>query len=127
MFIAGSRAKLASPQLSCVFSPLIILKCFPPLLSKSTSVASIRPGRAKKLGSAPPTVEPGLVARPEQSLLPVTASRSTLPASRGKPLMHAARQACNGPLTDGAIALGLLGVVACSDPQRRNSFEHFRN
>jgi hypothetical protein len=25
------------------------------------------------------------------------------------------------------IALGLLGVVACSDPQRRNSFEHFRD
>jgi hypothetical protein len=27
----------------------------------------------------------------------------------------------------GAIALGLLGIVARSDPQRRNSFEHFRD
>ena len=27
----------------------------------------------------------------------------------------------------GAIALGLRGTVACSDPQRRNSFDHFRD
>jgi hypothetical protein len=27
----------------------------------------------------------------------------------------------------GAIALGLLDVVACNDPQRRNSLEHFRD
>ena len=32
----------------------------------------------------------------------MTASRSTLPGSLGKPLVHAVRQACNGALTDGS-------------------------
>jgi hypothetical protein len=48
MFIAGLRAKLATP-LSAILRVFVVdlLKRFPPLLSESTSVASIRLCRGK--------------------------------------------------------------------------------